>query len=65
MEIRSLDLDKINKRISGFSSTSSALKDVSPIDLPQSVFEGKERINITKAEKIGDTLCVKLETSSL
>lgn len=44
-------------------SYDEALKDVTPLKLPENVVSGKESMNITKAEKDYENKCVKLEIS--
>ena len=61
-EYRKLNFSKLN-----FSddvvSYEDALKNVTPLQIPKEVIDGKRKIQVTSAEKDCDNKCVKLEIS--
>ena len=48
-EYKKLDISKLNKRINNIISMEEALKDVTPIDIPSDVIEGKRKMVISGA----------------
>lgn len=61
-EYRRLNFSKLNFAPSTITYE-EALKDVTPLELPESVVSGKKKISITKAEKDYHNKCVKLGIS--
>ena len=60
--LKQLDIGKLNRRIVKITSMEEALKDVSPVEWPESVIEGKNQVIVNNANVEGDA-CVKLEIS--
>jgi len=59
-EYRRLNFNKLNFAPNTITYE-EALKDVTPLELPESVVSGNKKISITKAERNYKNKCVKLE----
>lgn len=51
LQYRRLDFDKISKRIVGKMSSEEALAEITPVQWPEDVVNGKKKVIISQEEK--------------
>ena len=49
--MKQLDMEKLQKRISRYVDLQTALENISPVDWPSEVVEGKKKVAVTKAKR--------------